>query len=1325
MKKITLWLFALFTCWQISAQTGTVVVGVDDGTPNTTTGYPCPLQDYYKTGRAQYLYRASELSAAGLAAGPITEIGWVATNLATSTLEEGYTISMKSTATTALTTTYEAGASVVYGPTDFTPSATGNVMFTLATPFVWDGTSNVIIEICGGAATGSYTENVQCSNSTLAYNGSTYFRSDTATTPCTTATGTASTSRPLLVAVGNVASCLAPLNLVSANVTAYAADVSWDASTSGSAVGYEYVVSTSSVAPAGAGTATTNLYASVGSLSPQTAYYLFVRTNCGGGTFSGWNGPISFTTACAPITTFPSLEPFASFLPNQCWMRGDNGDLAAGPATFGANGFYQDGFANVGSTGSFAYNIWLAAANDWIISPQYTIPATGYELKFDAAAVNYGATTAVTNWESDDFVEVLVSTTGTTNWTPLFTYNDTNVPSNTGSLNVLDLDAYAGQTVRFAYRVVEGAADGPADLEFSIDNFEVRLSPTCPDQTGLVVSNVTAFTADTSWNDMAAGGALGYEYAITTSATPPASGTATTAIFYQATGLSPQTVYYLHVRSTCAAATFGNWATVSFTTGCAPITTLPHLEPFNTFLPNQCWMNGVNGDLAAGPAAFTASGWGADGLANNGTTGAIRNNIYTTGANDWVISPQFTIPATGYELKFDAAAVQFAATTAPTSPWESDDFIEVLVSSTGTTNWTPIFTYNDTNQPGITATPNAIDLDAYAGQTVRFAFRAVEGATNGPADIDFSIDNFEVRLSPTCPDQTGLIVSNVTAFTADTSWNDMAAGGALGYEYAITTSATPPASGTATTAIFYQATGLSAQTVYYLHVRSTCAAATFGNWATTTFTTACAPIAALPWIENFDSVTTPAFPPCWSEQNGDYVTAVAGTYNTPHSGANYLRDAWSATNEFMWTPGFDLVAGTSYDFSSWIQGDGDTSWTVDFFVNNAQNSTGATQLGAQYAVPGTGTIAIQPYAQVTRSFVPATSGTYYFAFRVNEPTGGPWYVAFDDVELKLSPACPTPSASASGVTDVAATLNWTAVPSATLGYEYVLDNVATDPAGSGTSTMATTYGASGLTPLTTYYFHIRSVCSAGTYSTWSTVSFTTLATPPANDNLCNATALTVGTATGITQTLVAATGQTSEPTGACFSGGINGSVWYSFVAPTSGSVEVSTDFAGGTLEDNDTEIAVYAAAGVTCSDLTTLGAAIDCDQDSGNTNTTYGSFLSLTGLTSGNTYYVQVDRYNGVIPGTFGIQVTEVLSSSSFDTSNFVAYPNPVKDVLNLSYKTAISNVRVVNLLGQEVLNTKTNGNDVQVNMSSLTAGAYIVNITVEDTVHTIKVIKE
>lgn len=36
-------------------------------TGNTTTTYPCPLQDFYEGSRMQFLYRASELNAAGMA----------------------------------------------------------------------------------------------------------------------------------------------------------------------------------------------------------------------------------------------------------------------------------------------------------------------------------------------------------------------------------------------------------------------------------------------------------------------------------------------------------------------------------------------------------------------------------------------------------------------------------------------------------------------------------------------------------------------------------------------------------------------------------------------------------------------------------------------------------------------------------------------------------------------------------------------------------------------------------------------------------------------------------------------------------------------------------------------------------------------------------------------------------------------------------------------------------------------------------------------------------------------------------------------------------
>ena len=90
---------------------------------------------------------------------------------------------------------------------------------------------------------------------------------------------------------------------------------------------------------------------------------------------------------------------------------------------------------------------------------------------------------------------------------------------------------------------------------------------------------------------------LGYEYAVTTSLAPPASGTATPDTFYVATGLTPNTEYYVHVRTHCGSTpfppvvhNFSPWITDSFTT---PATCLPPDTPsvFNitTYSAQMSW----------------------------------------------------------------------------------------------------------------------------------------------------------------------------------------------------------------------------------------------------------------------------------------------------------------------------------------------------------------------------------------------------------------------------------------------------------------------------------------------------------------------------------------------------------------------------------------------------------------------------------------------------------------------------------------------------------------------------------------------------------------
>lgn len=93
---------------------------------------------------------------------------------------------------------------------------------------------------------------------------------------------------------------------------------------------------------------------------------------------------------------------------------------------------------------------------------------------------------------------------------------------------------------------------------------------------------------------------------------------------------------------------------------------------------------------------------------------------------------------------------------------------------------------------------------------------------------------------------------------------------------------------------------------------------------------------------------------------------------------------------------------------------------------------------------------------------------------------------------------------------------------------------------------------------------------------------------------------------------------------------------------------------------------------------------------------------------------------------TRGIICSQALGTGDFATiSKLSAYPNPVKNVLNLSYSQDISDVVVFNLLGQKVLAKKINAAESQIDMSDLTHGTYLVKVTVNNETKTIKVVKE
>jgi len=119
-----------------------------------------PFRAQFSDSRTQIMYLASELKAAGFRAGKINSIAFNVINKNSTAPFNGFTIKMKNTLSSATAFgTFEAGANTVYGPVDYSTVAGVNT-FELATPFIWDGVSNLLFDICYDNATGTATDNV-------------------------------------------------------------------------------------------------------------------------------------------------------------------------------------------------------------------------------------------------------------------------------------------------------------------------------------------------------------------------------------------------------------------------------------------------------------------------------------------------------------------------------------------------------------------------------------------------------------------------------------------------------------------------------------------------------------------------------------------------------------------------------------------------------------------------------------------------------------------------------------------------------------------------------------------------------------------------------------------------------------------------------------------------------------------------------------------------------------------------------------------------------------------------------------------------------------
>ncbi|MES2654099.1 MAG: immunoglobulin-like domain-containing protein [Bacteroidota bacterium] len=166
---LTCILFMLMGISFVQAQT---VITIGTGTTtNATNTQPTPYGAWFSQSKMQLLILASELNTLGY--GSQSTISTLAFNVITqnaSGSHNNYTIKMKNTTVSVLSTAWDnAGLTQVYTTAAYVPVSGWNT-HTFQTPFTWDGTSNLLIDLCHDNGNNSFTASPAVANTVTSFN---------------------------------------------------------------------------------------------------------------------------------------------------------------------------------------------------------------------------------------------------------------------------------------------------------------------------------------------------------------------------------------------------------------------------------------------------------------------------------------------------------------------------------------------------------------------------------------------------------------------------------------------------------------------------------------------------------------------------------------------------------------------------------------------------------------------------------------------------------------------------------------------------------------------------------------------------------------------------------------------------------------------------------------------------------------------------------------------------------------------------------------------------------------------------------------------------
>ncbi len=420
------------------------------------------------------------------------------------------------------------------------------------------------------------------------------------------------------------------------------------------------------------------------------------------------------------------------------------------------------------------------------------------------------------------------------------------------------------------------------------------------------------------------------------------------------------------------------------------------------------------------------------------------------------------------------------------------------------------------------------------------------------------------------------------------------------------------------------------------------------------------------------------------------------TYSNFTTGTLTLTGSASGLNNYQYRAVFTSINGST------------NSNAVALTVNTTAAPTASAQSfcnsGTVAGLTATGT-GLQWYSAATggtalASTTALASGNYFVSQTLNSCEGPRASVA---VTVNTTAA---PTASAQSFCNSGTVAGLTATGTGLQWYS---------AATGGTALASTTALASG------NYFVSQTLNSCEGPRASVAVTVNTTAAPTASaQSFCNSGTVAGLTATGTgLQWYSAATGGTAlASTTALASGNY-------FVSQTLNSCEGPRASVAVTV---NTTAAPTGAASQSLSSLLTISSIVVTGTNvvwyasSANAASGTNPLPSNTPLT--NTTYYATQTVGGCTSATSLAVTITTLANQDFDMSQFSYSPNPVNDVLNLSYSQDMNSVKVYNMVGQELMTKQVNANTALIDLSNFANGAYFIQVTTGSAMKTVRIIK-